>query len=254
MSPPFGLHLAGDQLGGDPGVEPGRPLVRDPLQRRGQVRLAEAVAGGIRLAVLRVGGQRRRVARHARQDARQRRRPVVRQDEPVARQRDGRLDQPPPRQPAVVHPGPVQPGHRARNPDRGVAVVVAREVVGAVRQEHPGRRRGGRRFAEVVGVRFAAGRAVHEKAAAADVARVRVGHGQHERGGDRRIHGAAARAQRLHAGLGGEPVGRHHHAVLRPRRRRLGAGRCAGGQEGARGDCYGPWSGWHWSVRSGTSG
>ena len=49
-------HLARQQLGGAPGVEAGRSLLRNPLQCRRQVRLAEAVAGRVR----RAGRSRRR--------------------------------------------------------------------------------------------------------------------------------------------------------------------------------------------------
>ena len=138
-------------------------------------------------------------------------------------------NEPPPRQATLIHPGAVQPGHRAGHADRGVAVVVAPGVIDAAGHEHLGGRGGGCGLAEVVGGRGAVGRAVHQEPAAADVPRGRVGDRQHEGGGDRRVHGRAARPQRLYARFRGQWVRGDHHAAFRPRRRGLGAGgRCAG--------------------------
>ena len=230
-------HLARQQLGGASGVEPAWSLLRNPLQRRRQVRLPEAVACRVRHSSFREGGHRRRVARHPRQDGRQRRGPVVGQDETVARQGDGRLQQPPPRQAAMIHPGAVQPGHRAGHADRGMAVVVAPGVIDAAGHEHLGGRGGRGGLAEVVGGRGAVDRAVHQEPAAADVPRGRVGDRQHERGGYGGIDGRAARPQRLDTGLGGERVRGDHHAAFRARRRRLGHDRCAREQKCAGGGC-----------------
>ncbi len=83
--------------------------------------------GLVRHAVLRELRDRRRVAPASSGSAvAQRPREAVGHQEAVARQRDGRLDQPPPRQLAVLLPRQVQAGHRPGHADRQVAVVVQR--------------------------------------------------------------------------------------------------------------------------------
>ena len=54
----------------------------------------------------------------------------------------------------------------------------------------------------------------HHEAAAADVAGARIGDGQRKAGGDRGIDRIAALPQDVGADLRGEPLLRHHHAML----------------------------------------
>ena len=130
--PPVRGHLPREQRRGSSRVEPGRPVSRDELERAGEVRLAEAVAGRVGRPVVRERRDRGGVARHPPQGAGQRSGARVGKHEAVPGQGYRRLHQPPPRQAAVVGPGAMEPRDRARHPDRDVAGVVARRVVGAV--------------------------------------------------------------------------------------------------------------------------
>ena len=213
-------HLPLDEFGGLTLVEPGRALLGDAHQRSREVRLAERLPRLIRLAVPRELRDRRRVVRHPRQHAGEGPGQGIRQGEPFARQRDRRLDQPLPAQRPVLGPGQVQPGHRARHPDRPMAVVVQDAVVLAARHEHGRGRPARRRLPEVVGHRVTLGRPVHQEAAAADVACRRVGDRQRERRRDRRIDRVAPVPHDLVAHPRGDLVLRHHHRPTRSDRPR----------------------------------
>ena len=248
------LHLACDERRRGPPVEAVRPLLRDALQRLGQIGLAQALARLEGPAAVREHRERRRVAGHPRQNAGQGGRARVRQREPVAGQRDSRLHQAPPRQPAVVRPGAMEPRDRARHADRNMAVVVARRVVGAPDQEHLRRRGGGGGLAEVVGGRRPVRRAVDEKPAAADVAGGRQGHREREGRRDRRVDRGAAGPQHREPDLRRHAVRGDHHAVASARRLRA----CSEARDDerdatGRGDRRGPNPGPHHDARHGSS-
>ena len=213
-------HLPLDELGGLPLVETGRALLRDARQRARQVRLAKPIPHLIRVAVVRELRDRRRVVTHPRQHTGERPGKRVGHDEPVSRQRDGRLDQPRPWQRPVLGPGQVQPGHRARYPDRQVAVVVEGAVVLAALHEHRRGRPARRRFPEVVRHRVTLGRSKHQKPTATDIAGGGVGDCQRERRRDRRIDRVPPVPHDLVADPRRDGVLRHHHRSTRPDRLR----------------------------------
>ena len=129
-------HVLLDEGGRLAFVESGRALVGDALQRPGQVGLLQDLARLVGRAVLRELRHRRRVGRHRLQRPPQRPRQPLGHREAVARQRDGRLDQPLPGQLPVLLPRQVQAGHGAGHADRQVAVVVEVGAVLPVLEEH----------------------------------------------------------------------------------------------------------------------
>ena len=197
---------------------------------------AQRLAHLVGHAGLRELRDRRRILLHLRQHVLQRARQAVGHGEAVAGERDRGLQQVLPRQPALLLPGHVQAGDRARHADREMALVVRLLVVLAVLQEH--RRVRARRpdFAEVVGNGLTLRRPIEEEAAAADVAGGRVSDGERERGGHRRVHGRAARGQHQRTCVRGKLVRRHHHRLFLAHRLRGGEKRRRHREHGCNGN------------------
>jgi len=219
-------HLLLDERRGFPLVEPGRAALGDALERAREVGLPEGFARLVRDAVLRELRDRGGVRLHVGQDAAQRAGEAVGHGEAVAREGDGRLHEPLPGQLPVLAPGKVQPRHGAGHADRQVAVVVEPLGVFPVFEEHRRRRPPGSGFTEVVGLGSAGRRSKDDEAAAADVARGRMGDGKRERRGDGGIDGRAALLQNRCPHARGRLVLRDDQGV--PRAHRLlrgGSGR-----------------------------
>jgi len=109
-----------------------------------------------------------------------------------------------------------QPGHGAGDTDAERGIARFGDVGLAVGPEkNLWRGRGRRGLAIVDGdVLMTLGRVDHHEAAAADIARARIAHGQREAGGDRRIDRVAALAQYIGADPRPDLLLRHHHAVF----------------------------------------
>ncbi|CAI8205713.1 MAG: Uncharacterised protein [Alphaproteobacteria bacterium] len=72
----------------------------------------------------------------------------------------------------------------------------------------------GRALAKIQRADIAIGEAVNHKAAAANISGLLIHHGEREIDRHRRVKRIAALAQHIAANLAGQPVRRHHHAVL----------------------------------------
>ncbi len=207
---------ADDLVGHRPAVEAARPLARHPPQGGGQLRLDQPRAGRQRPAVRQEDRGRRRVARQLVVREREQRDVAVGQLEAPLGEGDRRPDQ------RVAIEGPValarvlEPGDAAGHPHREVA---ERARPGTRRAQlvevHPlgrGTRRG---LAKVEEGRAAVGEADRHEAAAAEVARDRVDHGERVAHGHCRVDRVAAMAEDIDPDLGREAVGADHHAVAR---------------------------------------
>ena len=215
-------HVLLDQPGRLALVEARGAMFGDTGQRAGEIRLHERVTGRVRHTLLRELRDRGRVPRHRGQHPGERGGQGLAQGEPIASQRDGRLDQPLPRELPVALPREVEAGHGAGHAHRQVAVVMPGRVVLPVGQEHGRRCRRRSDFAEVVGRRVAGSRAEDDEPSPADVAGRRVHDGEREGGGDSRVDGVPAGPERLHADLRRGGLLGDHHAVRRAHR--LGRG------------------------------
>ncbi len=134
---------------------------------------------------------------------------------------DGRLEEPLPRQASVLRVRELQHAQHAGHADRAAGgdgfADAHRRAVGAQETVRARCRRRG--FASVVGrdllLRLIP---VQQEGAAPDAGGLRFDQVEHHLHGDRRIQGAAARAQDLDARSRGMGIGRRHHGVRRLRR------------------------------------
>ena len=208
------LHLGHQQVCRRAVVEAALAMLLDALQRGGQVRLREALAGGGR----RPGGggelrRRGRMPGEAIPLCRQLAGHVLGQGEPIAGQCDRRFDHCRQRQFAVALLHVEQAGHGAGDAHRQVRMggEPVDDLAGRV-QVHVPPRLGGCAFPVVIGDHLAAGQPDHHEATAADIAGGRIGDRQREAGGHRGVDGVAAPGQDVRAHFRGERRAGHHHA------------------------------------------
>ena len=105
--------------------------------------------------------------------------------------------------------------HRPRNPRRAVPVTASCVALPGGVQVHVARGRQRRALAEIDKRGAAVRQPDQHEAAAAEVARERMGHRQRQSHRYRRVNGVAAVLQNLQPGFGGVPFARNHHAVAR---------------------------------------
>ena len=223
-------HLGSQELRGLALVEPGRPVLQDPVEAGRQVGLAEDLAGCVRRPFLRELRHRGGIGRHPLEHPRERSGESVRDPEAVAGQLHRRPHEALPGHRALFLPGEAEAGHRSRDPHRLVAQVMDLEAVLPVLVEpHLGMRRRGGLLAEVVGERLPARGPPDQEPAAPDVAGGGMGHRQREGGRHRGVHRVPAVAQNLGAHLGSDRALRDHHALTGADRGALG-GRGAGSE------------------------
>ena len=195
--PPLCLHGGDDLLGERALVERARAAVGDRLQRRREIGLHQRVAARQRRAVaFEKNLRRRRPAREPRLRARQRIGEIVLDREALARQRDRGRDQLRERElaRAVLLMRERQPRDRAGHADaeRRIARLL-RIGFALLVEEHVARHRGGRGLAIVDRDRLVARGEMHQhEAAAADIAGLRMRHGEREADRDRGIDRVAA--------------------------------------------------------------
>ncbi|ABA53282.1 hypothetical protein BURPS1710b_A0298 [Burkholderia pseudomallei 1710b] len=211
------LHRCGDQVGRLAVVEILRAVVRDAREHRSELRLLE---GRARLQAAEVLIEVRLAAELLRRvDATLRE--LLVDNEAVARVTDRGRDHLLPLQLAEALLRLPHPGHRAGHADRAIAVQAhALDDVAVLVEIHVLRRGERRALAIVEKVRLAAHVDGHE-AAAADVARLRIGDGEREGDRDRGVDRVAALPEdllgRVGAVLVGDRDGRavQHDALLR---------------------------------------
>ena len=213
--PAAAAHLGDDQVGGATAVEAVGPVRGDALERARESGLPPALTGDDAAEVrreVRASGELGALIAHALGELRV-------DHEALAREADGRRQQRAPRQRAVSLMGRPETGDRARHAGgaRADEARVRDRLAGRVEVHVAGRRRG-RGLAEVEEGLFAVD-VQREEAAAAEVAGLRVGDGECERGGDRGVDGVAAAAQHIARDLGAGSVRDGDRGDARTRRR-----------------------------------
>ncbi len=195
------------------------PALRDQRQRAREVGLDQALPGLPRLALVEEDGGAWPVLAELVGGVGEHVGIALVEHEAVAREPDRIGHQRCPR--ARPEPGPrqLQPGNRARDPDREIAAAAAfrhRIAVGVLVHGRGGR--AGRGLAEIDERGAPVVEADGHEPAAAEIAG--LGEGDRERiaDRDRGIDGIAAALQHIDPGLRREPVGADDHAVLRPDR------------------------------------
>ncbi len=211
-------HLAGDLIRDFTFVKGIRPLAGNQLQTMREILLHQPIALLPRRAVrfvedrFAVGMGNQHLFAVGLQVIRQR----IVDWNTVTRQSDSRCQQSAQRQSAIFLRSQRQSSDGARRAggemrsQRQLTVGVALLI-----QEHVARRMARRHFTEIDSSSATRGGAQQHKAASAQVARLRMGHGQRKAHGDRGIHRIPALTQNFHAHLGCQRIHRRHHAVVR---------------------------------------
>ena len=198
------LHFGVDEIGDGPAIETVGSVLGDQPQRARQIRLLETVALDVRRAVAREDPHRLRKAREQRLGVLVRQRALERRAhlEPVGSEPNRRNDDVTESELPVLALRICEAGNRPWHTGReraDAAEVGDGFAVGP--QEHVARRECGRHFAVVDRRRAAVGESNHHQAATAQVAGLRMRHGQGEPDGDRGVDGVAALPEDVEPGL-----------------------------------------------------